>query len=195
MFFHQTLILYSAFASLQKVLWWAPGEGGSVTKCQHQKCVWSPSPSPEAWCWVFSTSRDLWSGHRAPAYLHRDVIPCGQALADGCERGLLNVPDASVDAIDRVVTLSLSRGLVPGRNRAGQIDSSGFDSHNLLQHWWAGSPCLLSTTFDCSVSGVNLWPLLRNSSLQSPCISSCNCWVNSISSGKDMMLFLVSGWW
>lgn len=48
-------------------------------------------------------------------HLHRDVIPGGQALADGGERGLLNVPDASVDPIDGEITFALPWGLVPAR--------------------------------------------------------------------------------
>lgn len=49
------------------------------------------------------------------AHLHRDVIPGGQALAHSSEGGLLNVPDAPVDAIDGQITLTLPWGLVPAR--------------------------------------------------------------------------------
>lgn len=50
-------------------------------------------------------------------HLHRDVIPGGQALAHSSERGLLNVPDAPVDAIDGEITFALPWGLVPARQR------------------------------------------------------------------------------
>lgn len=50
-------------------------------------------------------------------HLHRDVIPGGQALAHSSERGLLNVPDASVDPIDGEITFSLPWGLVPATQR------------------------------------------------------------------------------
>lgn len=55
------------------------------------------------------------------AYLHRDVVPRGQALADCRQGGLLNVPDAPVDAIDGVVAFPLPRGFVPTMDRIQQM--------------------------------------------------------------------------
>lgn len=76
--------------------------------------------SPGAGCPSSHSSGAPKVDDRALAYLHRDVVPRGQALADGRQRGLLNVPDAPVDAIDGVVAFPLPRGFVPETDRIKQ---------------------------------------------------------------------------
>lgn len=60
---------------------------------------------------------------KLPIYLQRDVVPAGQILADGCQRVLLNVPDAFVDVINRRVALPLAGGFVPANEEAERSDT------------------------------------------------------------------------
>lgn len=95
-----------------------PGEDGPMMKLLHQQCVGIIPPFPKPGAGILQSFQRLLGWPHSPTYLHGDVIPRGQALADGRQRGLLDVSDAPVDAVDGEVTLSLSRGLVPRRDRA-----------------------------------------------------------------------------
>lgn len=79
-----------------------------------------PLTSPGVGCPSSHSSGAPKVDDRALAYLHRDVVPRGQALADGRQGGLLDVPDAPVDAIDGVVAFPLPRGFVPTTDRIQQ---------------------------------------------------------------------------
>lgn len=80
---------------------------------------------PSAWLHMFKhTNAAQWTRlssvplllHHLP-YLNWDVISGGQTLTDGRKWGLLNVSDASVDPIYRVITFSLAWGLIPERQQ------------------------------------------------------------------------------
>ena len=112
-----------------------PGEDGPMMKLLHQQHVGTIPPFPKPGAGILQSFQRLSGWPHSPIYLHGDVIPRGQALADGRQRGLLDVPDAPVDAVDGEVTLSLSRGLVPRRDRA-----------SWTQGPWSASPTTCSST-------------------------------------------------
>lgn len=92
-------------------------------------------------------------------------------------------------------TLS-AQGPCPWKDRASQTDSSVFRSHNLLQQWWAGSPYLLSTMSDCLFKEWTPEPCLGMSLCRAHAFLNLTLvWALFILSEKDMMLFLISGWW
>lgn len=158
---------------------------------------WFHSPFPQSLMLrFFSTSRGFWAGHRAPAYLHWDVIPRGQALADSCQRGLLDVPDATVDAINGVVTLPLSRGLVSGRDIGSQTQALWGSSPKT--HSSIGGPEAPVYSLHHSIALFKEW--IPDLCLAMPlCIAHASLNLTFgltllISDGKDVVLPSISGW-
>lgn len=120
-FLHQTTILCSAFALPPPKTSQAGSRGRWPNdEALDQKRVGAIPPSPKPDVGILQYFQRLPSWPQSPAYLHGDVVPRGQALADSGQRGLLDVPDAPVDAVNGVVTFPLSRGLVPGRDTASR---------------------------------------------------------------------------